>query len=180
MKLLEVWRDFKIEVVGSSQHGRYKALYIVVPRENAKPITLEDLKEYIEKLKQKYPQRQFYLRRYKNYVVLTQKTVIAPSGVHGEIKKLRKIIRKYQRLMIQTALHQYLIYKLREQIKQLSRQITVKKDAIPIYFDLQNQRIYVPKTYMDKKPKLANYILMRTLGALGLTKTRYKKIIGRK
>jgi len=180
MKLLEVWRDFQIEVAGSSQFGKYKAIYLVVPKENADPLTLEKLKEHVKRLQQRYPQRQFYLRKYKNYIVLTQKTVIAPRGVHGEIKKLRKIIRKYQKLMIQTALHQYLIYKLRERIKQFSRQITVKKDAIPIYFDLENQKIYVPKTYMDKKPKLVNYILMRTLGALGLTKIRYKKIIGRK
>jgi len=180
VKLLEVWRDFQIEVAGSSQFGKYKALYMVVPRENAKPVTLEDLKEYVEKLKQKYPQRQFYLRKYKNFIVLTQKTVIAPRGVHGEIKKLRKIIRKYESFTFPTVFDRYFIFKLKEKMKKLSRQITVKKDAIPIYFDLENQKIYVPKTYMDKKPKLVNYILMRTLGALGLTKTRYKKIIGRK
>ena len=111
---------------------------------------------------------------------MTQKTVIAPRGVHGEIKKLRKIIRKYESFTFPTVFDRYFIFKLKEKMKKLSRQITVKKDAIPIYFDLENQKIYVPKTYMDKKPKLVNYILMRTLGALGLTKIRYKKIIGRK
>jgi len=179
MKLLEVFKDLQIEIIGSSQHGRYKALYMVVPRKDAEPITLEKLKQYVERLQQRYPQRQFYLRKYKNYIVLTQKTVIAPRGVHGEIKRTRKIIKKYERLKLQTPVHQYLIFKLKQRLRQLYRRIRVKKDVVSIYFDLEKQKIYVPKSHVDKKPRLVNYLLMRTLGALGISKTKYIKTIGR-
>lgn len=179
MKLLEVFRDFEIEVVGASQHGRYRALYMVVPKKNSEPLTMEKLEQYIERLRQKYPQRHFYLRKYKNYVVLSQLTVIAPKGVHGEIKHIRKIIGKYQKLKLSSPVHEYLIYKLKQRLSQLHRQIKVKKDVVPIYFDLENQKIFVPKSYVKSKPKLVNYILMRTLGALGLTTTKYIATIGR-
>mgnify|MGYP000011619538 CR=1 FL=1 len=179
MKLLEVFKDFQVEVIGSSQHGRYRALYIVEPKPNHEPITVEDLKEYVEKLRQKYPDRGFYLRKYKNFIVLTQKTVIAPRGVQGEIKRTRKQLKRYMKLLMPSPVDLWMIHLLREKLRKLSSKVKVKKDAVPIYFDLESQKIYVPKTYVERKPKLVNYILMRTLGALGVARTRYDKIIGR-
>ena len=47
------------------------------------------------------------------------------------------------------------------------------KDRVPIYFDLDEQAIYVPKSYLKYQKRLAHYVLMRTLGALGLARVRY-------
>jgi hypothetical protein len=44
---------------------------------------------------------------------------------------------------------------------------------VPIYFDLKNQKIYVEKEHVEKERKLTNYILMRTLGALGIIQNKY-------
>ncbi|MHA1631776.1 MAG: hypothetical protein ACTSXC_03060 [Candidatus Freyarchaeota archaeon] len=56
------------------------------------------------------------------------------------------------------------------------------KGRLPIYFDLSKNppRVFVEKKMYEKNPKLANYILMRTLGALGLAQSRYVKTIGRR
>lgn len=47
------------------------------------------------------------------------------------------------------------------------------KERIPIYFDLENQKFYVPESYLKRMPKLANYIIMVTLGALGISQSKY-------
>jgi hypothetical protein len=44
---------------------------------------------------------------------------------------------------------------------------------VPIYFDLEEQKAYVPKYYVRTRPKLVNYICMVTLGALGLSQSKY-------
>jgi hypothetical protein len=44
---------------------------------------------------------------------------------------------------------------------------------IPIYFDLKNQKIYVEKEHIEKERRLTNYLLMRTLGALGIIQNKY-------
>lgn len=50
---------------------------------------------------------------------------------------------------------------------------------LPIYFDLEGGRVFVDEDDYKVEPKLSNYILMRTLGALGLSRTRYVRILGR-
>lgn len=54
--------------------------------------------------------------------------------------------------------------------------IKVVKDRIPIYFDLEGQKVYVPKSYILYNRKLTNYVLMRVLGALGIAKVKYLKM----
>jgi len=44
---------------------------------------------------------------------------------------------------------------------------------IPLYFDLQNQKFYINKKDLQKNEKLANYIIMRTLGSLGVSQSKY-------
>jgi len=46
---------------------------------------------------------------------------------------------------------------------------------VPIYFDLEEQRFFVPVYYILTRPKLTNYIVMRTLGALGVSQSTYIK-----
>ena len=47
------------------------------------------------------------------------------------------------------------------------------RDRIPIYVDLQDQQFYVPESYLKKQKRLANYIIMRVLGALGVSRVKY-------
>jgi hypothetical protein len=44
---------------------------------------------------------------------------------------------------------------------------------IPLYFDLQNQKYYIDKRDLQKNEKLANYIIMVTLGSLGISQSKY-------
>jgi type II secretory pathway component GspD/PulD (secretin) len=53
------------------------------------------------------------------------------------------------------------------------------RDRIPIYIDLEEQAFYIPKSYIEKNRKLANYVIMRVLGALGVSRVRYAGILGR-
>jgi len=46
-------------------------------------------------------------------------------------------------------------------------------NRVPIYVDLERQEFYVPKWYLKNRKRLANYIIMRTLGALGVSTVRY-------
>jgi len=47
------------------------------------------------------------------------------------------------------------------------------KPRIPIYFDLKNQKFYIDKRDLQKNEKLANYIIMVTLGSLGISQSKY-------
>jgi len=44
--------------------------------------------------------------------------------------------------------------------------------TVPIYFDLERQKFYIEKE-ATKTPKITNYIIMRTLGALGVSQSKY-------
>jgi hypothetical protein len=46
-------------------------------------------------------------------------------------------------------------------------------DRVPIYIDLAEQKFYISKHYAETRPKLANFIIMKTLGALGISQSRY-------
>jgi hypothetical protein len=50
---------------------------------------------------------------------------------------------------------------------------------VPLYFDLENQKFYVEKKDLEKNEKLANYIIMVTLGALGVSQSKYMNILAR-
>jgi len=45
------------------------------------------------------------------------------------------------------------------------------KERVPIYVDLDQQRFFVPKRYVEHRLKLTRYIVMRVLGTLGLVKS---------
>jgi len=55
----------------------------------------------------------------------------------------------------------------------------IVKDRIPIYIDVQNQEFYIPESYIKYSRKLANYVIMRVLGALGVARVKYVEMLGR-
>jgi hypothetical protein len=88
VKLVEIFNQFDIVVEGTSQFGRYRALYRLVPTENK--ITEQDLQNYIQKMQQKYPDRNFQLKirlvNGKFYYVITRKsTITLPDGTKKRI-----------------------------------------------------------------------------------------------
>jgi hypothetical protein len=53
-------------------------------------------------------------------------------------------------------------------------------DRVPIYMDIENQKFYVPESYVKKQYRLTCYIIMRTLGTLGVSTTKYGGLRRRK
>lgn len=137
MKLVEIFKEHEPIVNGRSFMGKYRAKYKIVPRRHRNFLTVEDLEKYVKRLQERYPNRDFYLRKtkYKGkvYYVITRKSY----------KKMPDGTRKWV------------------------------KDRIPIYFDLEKQRYYVPESYIKRTPRLANYLIMVTLGALGISQSKY-------
>jgi hypothetical protein len=131
VELIQIFKDYKVKVMGASQFGRYKYPMTIQPRKDRRELTLRDLEDYVTNLQVRYPQRAFYLRRTyfngKLYFVITQKTFFQGKRVRGRV---------------------------------------------PIYFDLEEQTFHIPASYPKKHPKLTNYIIMRTLGTLGVSQTR--------
>jgi hypothetical protein len=50
---------------------------------------------------------------------------------------------------------------------------------IPLYFDLENQKFYIDQRDLEKNERLANYIIMVTLGSLGISQSKYANGIRR-
>ncbi|MEM2612293.1 MAG: hypothetical protein QW332_06125 [Thermoproteota archaeon] len=46
------------------------------------------------------------------------------------------------------------------------------KPNVPIYFDLEKQKFYIERR-STQSPAITNYIIMRTLGALGVSQSKY-------
>jgi len=62
---------------------------------------------------------------------------------------------------------------LTQKLGELRRKVKRKKDAIPIYVDLSKQRFFVPESHVKRKRRLVNYIIMITLGSLGVSQSQY-------
>ena len=61
-----------------------------------------------------------------------------------------------------------------EELGKVKEKLKVKgKPWLPIYFDLENQKVYVEKPLWEKESKLYSYALHRCLGWLGIVTTRH-------
>jgi len=173
MRLLEVFKDFEVIVNGASQFGRYRATFKVVPKNKPKRLTQKDLEKYIKKLQERYPKRNFKLRKYKNFLVISQKTTYVDKKTQREINTLKARLRNINRRLLQSAVDRYEKIVITQQLKKLKRKVKKKKDVVPIYVDLKKQRFFVPESYVKNNPKLVNYICMVTLGSLGVSQSKY-------
>jgi len=144
VELLEVFKDFKVYILGGSQFGRYRALYELVPSPNPKPITVDSLEAYVRRLQSRYPDGGFKL----------------------DVKRIGS----------QT----FYIVNKKSYVKTPDGRKRMVRDRVPIYFDLEAQKVYVPRWYVKNRRRLASYILMRTLGALGYATVKYKETLGRR
>ena len=102
MKLLQIFKDFQIEIKGRS--NIYEAIFRVIPKENPKHLTLNDLKKYIQNLQKRYPNSNFYLRhthvKGKEYYVITRKSYYI--GKDGKKHRVRDRVPIYVDLKTQT------------------------------------------------------------------------------
>lgn len=60
-------------------------------------------------------------------------------------------------------------------VRRRGRRRKRKKDRVPIFFDLEEQKIYVPESFVKRNKRLVGYILMRTLGTLGVSTVKWAK-----
>jgi len=136
VNLKEVFRDFEVVVKSGSYHSRYHYPVKIVPKDEPRQVTLQDLTDYVENLRARYPDKDFKLRERKvggrTYHIITRS-----SHYRDEQGRRREI-----------------------------------KERIPIYVDLERQRFFVPKRYVEHRLKLTSYIVMRVLGTFGLTKSQ--------
>ena len=135
LNLIEIFNEHEPVVNGHIGSGAYKATFIIQKQPNAPTITPETLKQYLQNLKQRYPDQKFYL------------TTVKYQG--RTLYKLSKI------------------------------KNPPDKPRIPLYFDLQNQKFYIEKQTLQKQPKLADYVIMVTLGSLGISQSVYANGIQR-
>uniref|UniRef100_A0A7J3JQ66 Uncharacterized protein n=1 Tax=Ignisphaera aggregans TaxID=334771 RepID=A0A7J3JQ66_9CREN len=115
----------------------------------------------------------YKLERKKNAVVDLQK-------IEEYVKRLQQKYPKedFQLKIRKIAGKQFYVITKKSYRMQDGRKIIVR-DRVPIYIDLENQEFYVPKSYILNRRKLANYIIFRTLGSLGVAKVRYLSMGGR-
>ena len=92
-------------------------------------------------------------------------------------RKLRELGKRYKQLSELEAKLTEKIKTLLEELEKIQRKGI--DGVIPLYFDLENQEVYIPKTVWEKKRKNAAFIIHRCLGALGLATTRYVRTVGR-
>ena len=184
MRLLEVFKDFIPTLNGASQFGRYKAQYRLIPKRNTKPLTPGKLYAYVDNLKKRYPKNNFRLE----HIITVNHQLL--EKIRSQIEYLERRARGYPGLSVMD--RAYL-----QHLKSLPLEYFLKhlyvinqdgnpdikawhKGRVPIYFDLQARKVYVEAEIAEKEPRLVSYILMRTLGALGLTTVKHEKIIGRR
>jgi hypothetical protein len=76
LKLLEPFKDFELILRGRGYHSKYEQLFKAVLKPSRPAITLQDLQQYVEELRARYPERGFTLRHEvvdgREYWVLTQ------------------------------------------------------------------------------------------------------------
>jgi len=180
LKLIEIFKEYNPTITGGSQHSKYRAEYAIIKRKDPKKVTLEDLEAYIEKLQQRYPNHAFYLMKV---------SVVDEEELEHANQRLQYYRQKPFRTPIDTAMIQHYKTITENPPKKTLYAITRKsrdpkgnpiKQRIPIYFHLESQRFYIPKTYIKTRPKLAAYITMRVLGTLGISKTKYVRTLGRR
>jgi len=166
--LKEVFEDFDI-VVGSTFRGRNRRKFKIKRLKNPKKLTLDDLKDYADYLYSRYK------RKYPNRAYILAKVRIMDGMIETEeYSRIKQSIKKLERLRFPSVIDRAFLIHLRERLEKLrNRDLYVITSNVPIFFDLEEQRFYVKKELLEREPKLTSYVLMRALGALGVSQSKY-------
>jgi len=116
--------------------------------------------------------------RYEGEYILVKKPTpkrVTPQDLAKYAARLQK---KFPERKFQLKIRKYkgVTYYIIDQdvwVRRRGRRKTRKKDRVPIYFDVEEQKVYVPRTFVEKNLRLVGYILMRTLGALGISTVKW-------
>jgi len=63
LELQEVFKDFDITVRSWTYRPKYTTTRLIVPKDYPKIVTLEDLENYVQRLAERYPERNFNLKK---------------------------------------------------------------------------------------------------------------------
>jgi hypothetical protein len=148
--LLEIFKDVKVVLNSGSQFGRYKYPAIIIPKENPKVVQEEDLINYCNYLNERHKEK-----------LKDEEFVVKKEKINGKKYLVLKKIKKEE------SIFKVILIKL-----GIVKEKKIEGN-IPIYFDLENQKFYVKKEDYEGNQKLANYIIWRTLGTLGITTVKH-------
>lgn len=156
-----------VEIKGKGYHSRYDAVFTLEAKRDAKFPSLDDLKRYVDELAKRYPERGFTLTT----------ITLAP----GRINPVRRVWNFLVNLVLRVFLRRK--PKPKAEAKTLyvvtQRDAIQKKDAITLAFDLDKRAVYIHRADMEKPKALVNYLIFRSLGSLGLVKSKYRSTVGR-
>jgi hypothetical protein len=190
-KLLEIFKDFEPVVEGKSRNSQYRALYKIVPKPNKRILELKELQEYVSSLSTRYPGEGFKLVKDGNYWILTKRVKDLGPEEAERLEKLKTekatleapsltipILRQITQVM-KKLINRAKLKKLSEEIRQIETSIGKAVKGIELYFDLEAQKVFIPEFYVETEPKLTSYLIMRTLGSLDISTTRYVQTLGK-
>jgi hypothetical protein len=106
------------------------------------------------------------MNRYKADYIITKKAkpkVLTVDDLNTYVKNLQK---RYPS-------SGFMLDKIEIDDKKLHIITNKTKDAVPIYIDLEEQKFYIRRQDLMDKPRLTNYIIMVTLGSLGISQSKY-------
>lgn len=146
-----------LEVKGKSYHSKYNAIFKVEALPNADFPTLEDLKNYVEDLARRYPERGF-----------TLETLELGREEPSILNKIRNFILRFLLRRIPKPRRLYIV---------TQKDALEKKDAITLAFDLDRKTVFIHRKDLEKERKLVNYLIFRSLGSLNLVQSRYERIV---
>jgi len=166
--LKEIFKDFDV-VVDSTFRGRYKRKFKIEPLKKRKHVSLDDLYKYVDYLRKcngkKYPGHKWKVIR-----VRIQDGVLETT----DYTALKEGLESLRRRIFPSAIDMATRARYRKELEEMRKKdLYVLETNMPIFFDLEEQRFYVADIFLKKVPKLVNYIIMRTLGKLGISQSKY-------
>jgi len=142
-----------------NEHGKIKSEIEKLQREHEQIAKSNIIKKVMNYSKMKKLQREIANKN------------ITLTYIEGKIKAYTEKIKDYTK-----TLNEYEAkYKSTEkELETLKEKMKIKgKPWLPIYFDLEKQKVYIEKNLWEKEPKLYTYVLHRCLGYLGIATTRH-------
>jgi len=172
VKLLEVFKDFKVRVVSRRPNGTEYVGEVVplAPRPTGGGITYEELARlrakgeilyrkvspeeidaYVFRLQQRYPDR--------GYRVVP--VTVKEWGFCLRTRRKSKVMFRPVRCL-----------RGRRRFLVIRKRPGHPKD-VPLYYEVKTGTWFVPSSYLRRARRLAMFIIMVTLGALGVSQTRW-------
>lgn len=138
VKLLEVGKDFEIKIKTYSKDPKYVRYKKLVLLKKTIRITTQKIKEIAKRLQERYPYKGYYFERAK---------------VHYEIESITIPVS-----IPETGTRIFWIIGRKEEGRK----------GIPIYYSSTLGKLFVPKSFVDRKYRLVCSVLMYRLRDLGI------------